>query len=114
MSDPKLKAGFRVRATIRRCASVGLNVLVARKGDEDAGDIVIKVNQGATGFRVYTQVRDVEARLAWLRVTGVDPVPEPTADAAIAKAIALDGDLWVVEIDDKDGAISVLDNILKG
>jgi hypothetical protein len=93
---------------------MNLNAVVARKGDEDGGDIVIKVNMGGGNFRVFHQVRDSQSQLAWLSATGTDPVPESSADAVIAKAIEMDWDLWVVEIDDKAGAVSVLDNILKG
>lgn len=91
-----------------------MNAVVVRKGDEDAGDIVIKVNLMSFGFRVYFQVRDAVSELAWLCATGNDPVPESAADLAIAKAVDRDWDVWVLEIEDELGAASVLDNVVKG
>ena len=92
--------------------SLGLNAVIARKGDEDSGAILIKVMQGRDGFLVYSQVRDVNARLAWMCVTEANPVAEAVADQVIAKAVDVDWDLWVVEIETKSGASSILDNIL--
>lgn len=112
MSDPKLKAGFWVRATLRQCSALGLMAVVARKGDEDSGAILVKVNRGPLGFQVYSQVRDSQSRLAWLCTTGAQPVAEPAADQVIAKAVDVDWDIWVVEIEDRSGATSILENIL--
>lgn len=91
---------------------MGLNAVVARKGDEDSGAVLIKVMRGSEGFLVYSQVRDANARLAWMCVTGAVPVPEAAADQIIAKAIDVDWDIWVVEIEDRSGAVSILENIL--
>ncbi len=86
--------------------------VVARKGDEDSGAILVKVNRGPLGFQVYSQVRDSQSRLAWLCTTGAQPVAEPAADQVIAKAVDVDWDIWVVEIEDRSGATSILENIL--
>ena len=112
MSEPKLKAGFWVRATLRRCSTIGLMAVVARMGDEDLGAVLIKINRGSNGFQVYSQVRDANARLAWMCSTGQDPVAEADADRIIAKAVDRDADLWVVEIEDPSGAQSILENVL--
>lgn len=103
MSEPKLRARLWVQARIRQCDAEGLPAVVARRGDPDAGAVLVKLNQGARGCVVLTQVRTAEGRLAWMRGTGPDPVPEAQADAYIERQTRYDEDLWVLEIEDRDG-----------
>jgi hypothetical protein len=74
---------------------------VLRKGDPDAGSIVV-VLRGPAGFAVLTQVRDAGGRLAWMRSTGKDPVDQEAADACVARQVKYDSDLWVLEFDSPD------------
>jgi GMP synthase (glutamine-hydrolysing) len=99
---------------IRQCSVLGIYAVVAAKGDEDAGAIAVKLNRGALGCEVFTQVRDGEGEAAWLRATGPDPVPEEQADAYLKRQRAIDYDLWVIEIEDRDGRLPFVDRILKG
>ncbi len=103
MSEPRLKSRLSVMAAIRTSQSRGLMATVARKGDEDAGAILVKQNLLGGGFRVLTQVRSVDGRLSWMAGTGEEPVEEAAADAYIARQIDRDWDVWVVEIEDKEG-----------
>ena len=115
MSELKLKAGFWVRATVRRCSAMGITAVIARKGDEDSGAILVKFYRGPLGCQLFSQVRDAQAQLAWMCSTGADPVPESQTDQMIAKAANVDGDLWVLEIEDRTGAaLSVLENVIGG
>jgi hypothetical protein len=99
----KLRAKLWVQAQIRTCMAEGIIATVARRGDPDAGAILVKLNRGALGCEVLTQVRDAAGALAWMRGTGPDPVPETDADAYIARQVERDWDLWVVEIEDPQG-----------
>lgn len=113
MSEPKLKAKLYVHAAIRRCGIEAIPVVVARKGDEDAGTILVKVNRGDGTAEIYTQARDAEGRLGWLKSTGPDPVDDARAEAAIARARDVDYDLWVLEVDSRDGRVPFIDHVLK-
>jgi hypothetical protein len=103
MSEPRLKSRLSVMAAIRTSQGRGLFATVARKGDEDAGAILLKQNLMGGGFRVLTQVRSAEGKAGWMAGTGREPVEEAVADAYIARQIDRDWDIWVVEIEDKDG-----------
>ena len=103
MPDPRLKSRLLVMAAVRLSQSRGLFATVARKGDEDAGAILVKQNLMGRGFRVLTQVRSVEGKLGWMAGTGEEPVEEAAADAYIARQIDRDWDMWVVEIEDREG-----------
>ena len=101
----RLKSGIWVRATLRRLAAQGLMAVVARKGDEDAGDVMVKHRQGDGRYHVLSQARRGE-ELVWINRTGTEPVSEAEADRMIARAVDVDGDLWVIEIEGgTEGAI---------
>lgn len=87
--------------------------VVARKGDEDAGDVMIKHRQGDGRFHVLSQARRGD-ELVWLRRTGGEPVAETEADRLIERAVAIDADLWVIEIEGNaaDAGPVVLETIL--
>ena len=105
MTEVRLKAKMWVLATVRACQAQGFNATVARKGDEDAGAVLIKQNLLGSGFRVLTQIRTAEGTQAWLKGTGAEPVEEPAADAYIARQVDRDWDLWVIEIEDRQGRL---------
>ena len=102
MEEPRLKTKLQVMAAVRLCTVHAIPVVVARRGDEDAGVILVKLNQLDRGFTVLAQTRTGTGDLAWLRATGETPVDEAAADAYIARQVKRDPDVWVVEIEDRD------------
>ncbi|HXY99765.1 MAG TPA: DUF1491 family protein [Stellaceae bacterium] len=101
--EPRLKTRIQVMAAVRQCAVRAIPIVIARRGDEDAGTILIKLNRLEHGFTVLAQTRLPQGDLAWLRATGEAAVDEATADAYIARQVQRDPDLWVVEIEDREG-----------
>jgi len=101
MSEPRVKVGIWVSAALRMADLSGRSGMVLRKGDADAGGVLI-ILRGHAGLTVLTQIRDASGEPAWLRGTGEIPVEEPVADAYIAKQVKYDSDLWVIEFDAPD------------
>lgn len=101
--EPRLKTRLQVLAAVRLCAVHAIPITIARRGDDDAGAILIKLNQRERGFTVLAQTRTGAGDLAWLRATGEAAVDEAAADAYIARQVQRDPDLWVVEIEDREG-----------
>ncbi|CCG41933.1 conserved hypothetical protein [Magnetospirillum molischianum DSM 120] len=112
--EPRLKARLWVQAAIRQCGTLGIVAMVARHGDDDAGAILIKLNRGPDGCEVFTQVRDGAGRAGWLRATGALPVEEAAAESYISRQRDVDSDLWVIEVEDREGRVPFLDHILAG
>lgn len=112
MTEPKLKAKLFVHAAIRRCGLEAIPVVVAKKGDEDAGTVVVKVNRGDRLAEIYTQARDAAGALGWLKATGPQPVPDDKAEAYIARARDVDYDLWVLEVDSRDGRVPFIERVI--
>lgn len=104
----RLKAGIWVDAYLRRCAGAGLAVYVERRGDADAGAILIKVDYLNGETMVYAPAASMSALdqgdRQWSRLTGPDPVEEASAARAIDRQVSFDPDIWVIVVEDKTGA----------
>lgn len=103
MDDDRLPTDVWVMAHVRQCNDAGVPAMVARKGEAKGGTLLLKVNQFAEGCRVLSQARDLDGVLGWLAAFEGRLVPEAEADAYIARAVERDPDLWVVEIEDRNG-----------
>ncbi|MBX3493459.1 MAG: DUF1491 family protein [Parvibaculum sp.] len=102
-APPRLKAEIWVKALIRRCEAAGAAAMVVRRGDATAGVVLVKVNRLDGRATVYAPARDGEGALFWMARPTAEPAPEPDADAYIEKQRNRDPDLWVVEIEDREG-----------
>ncbi|MDA1090333.1 MAG: DUF1491 family protein [Proteobacteria bacterium] len=103
MSDARLKAEFWIMANVRRCNDAGVPALIVRRGDNQGGTLLLKLNQFDLGCKVLTQARDIDGAAGWLAAFSGTLVAETEADQYIARAMARDPDLWVVEIESRDG-----------
>ncbi|MCC6466881.1 MAG: DUF1491 family protein [Alphaproteobacteria bacterium] len=103
MTEARLSTRLWVQAMIRRCSVDGLTAVLVRRGDEDRGAVMLKVNRFDGGCTVWTQTRTMDGAPAWMRGTGPDAVVEQAADAYVERQIKRDPDLWVVEIEDRHG-----------
>ncbi|WP_207481682.1 DUF1491 family protein [Arenibaculum pallidiluteum] len=103
MEDDRLPTELWIRAHLRRLTADAIPAYVMRKGSPMGGTLLLKLNQLDLGCRVLTQARDPDGRLGWLAAKSGAFMPEPDADAYIARAVARDPDLWVVEIEDRQG-----------
>lgn len=92
-----------VSAQVRLCDRVFIPATVVRRGDPDAGTVLVKVNRFEAGVTVYAQATTLDGDPAWSRGTGPSPVAEAEADAYITRQVARDPDVWVLEIEDRKG-----------
>lgn len=101
--EPRLKTEFWVQAFARRVNASGRAfAIVARKGDPDAGAILLAVNRLDGTLELFQQERDGQGRLVFAGLTK-GPVPQDEAQALIARRTGFDSDLWVVEVESRDG-----------
>ena len=100
MSEPSLKTEIWIKAQIRLCDINFISAMVTRRGDSDAGAILLKLNRLGAGVEILCQTRDIEGNHAWMRGTGKDLISETEAEVYIEKQIQYDPDIWVLEIED--------------
>jgi len=98
-----LTTGLWVSAQVRLCDINFIPATIVRRGDPDAGTVLLKLNSFENGVTVFTQASTISDEPAWSRGTGPTPVSEPEADAYIARQVQYDPDVWVLEIEDRKG-----------
>jgi len=104
VKDMELKTGLWAAALIRRAEVGGAYAAVVRKGDSDAGAVLVKVATRDGRARLYTPALDGEGERIWLDLSsGPLGVEEAAVDAYAQKRAASDPDLWIVEIEDRAG-----------
>ena len=91
-----------VSALIRRAELAGAFAAVIRKGDPRAGAVLVKVlDLRERRVRLYAEATRVEGDRIWMRPARAEE--ERELDAYIERAVRIDPDLWVVEIEDTHG-----------
>lgn len=90
-------------AHVRRCNGAGVPAMVVRRGDPARGTVLLKLNLLGSGCRLLSQSRTLDGEMGWLAALKGALVPEPEADAYVARAIDRDPDLWVIEIEHREG-----------
>ena len=101
MSEPRLKSGLWVAAYVRRCHASGAPAFVTRKGDEDAGAILVTIDRLDHTFRLFGRARDGQGALVFAPLT--DWVDAEQLQIAIDKQTKYDPDLWLVAVESKTG-----------
>ena len=99
---PRLKAGIYVKALIRRAEVAGASAYVVRRGAEEAGALFLKLARLDGTCTVLNQARRGEGELVWMKPLG-ETSDEATAAKYFEKQVRFDPDLWIVEIEDREG-----------
>ncbi len=98
MEDPRLKSRLRVQAMLREAQARGVVGTVLRRGDADAGSLVL-ILRGREGLRLFTEAQDQTGRKGWLAGANGAWVDQAAADAYQARRVDIDPDCWVVEFE---------------
>jgi hypothetical protein len=106
----RLKSVIYVQALIRRCETAGAAAYLLRRGAEEAGAILLKVNRLDGSCLVLSQARRGE-ELVWLRPLG-DSSDDARAADYFARQLRFDPDLWIVEIEDRQGRSFVIEPVV--
>ena len=98
---PRIKSALYVQALVRRCEVAGAAAYLVRRGAEEAGAVFIKVNRLDGTCTVLSPSRRGEEKV-WTRPLG-EAADETRAAEYFARQIKFDPDIWIVEIEDREG-----------
>ncbi|WP_428150304.1 DUF1491 family protein [Brevundimonas sp.] len=104
-----LNSDLWVGALIRRAQIEGANATVVRRGDARAGTVIVKAyNTSERTAQVFTEAFGQDGDRLWIQ-----PVQgnESEIDAFIERQRGYDPDLWVVEIEDRQGRNFIVEKI---
>ncbi|PUB14807.1 DUF1491 family protein [Yoonia sediminilitoris] len=97
----KLTADIWVSAYLTRLRLQNIPAFVVSRGDATAGAVLVKLNTLDGMARCFQRSFDLSTgERQWMVLT---EGPEPDIDASISKQRSFDPDLWVIEVEDKQG-----------
>jgi hypothetical protein len=103
----RIRSEIWVSAYLRRCQAAGAAVVVARRGDDQAGAIYLCINLLNGQARLYGPApaglaeTSFERRFANCFTEGI--VQEREAQAYLSRQADRDPDIWIVEVEDQKG-----------
>jgi len=98
----QVRADFWVDALIRRAESGLAAAYVIRRGDEDAGAVLVKVVQSREVCRLFVPQRDETGERIWVQHSR-EACDEREIDEYCQRRVRSDPDLWIIEIEDRQG-----------
>lgn len=101
MSEARVRSAIWVAAYVRRCHASGCPAFVTRKGDPDAGAILVAIDRLDGAQRLYGRERNATGALVFAPLT--DWVDPPAFQAAIDKQTRFDADIWLIAVESRSG-----------
>jgi hypothetical protein len=105
----RLKTALWVAAYLRRCNVEGVFAAVVRRGAEEAGAVFVRVNRldGTSDLFGPAPQSAFDAAEGMARAFApslkAQTAPDADVETYLARQIKFDPDIWVVEIEDRDG-----------
>ncbi len=97
---PRLTSDFWVRAYLRRLQLTDIPAFITAKGDATAGAVIVKLNTLDGNAKAYHRSYDLDGHRVWaILAEGA----ERDVDASLAKQRSFDPDIWMIEVESRDG-----------
>lgn len=98
---PRLTTDIWVSAYLTRLRLADIPVFVTRKGDATAGSVLVKLNTLNGQAKAFQRSFDLmTGERAWITLAEGD---ERDVDVSLTKQAGFDPDIWVIEVEDKQG-----------
>jgi hypothetical protein len=97
---PRLTAEFWVRAYLARLRLADIPAFVTARGDATAGAVIVKLNRLDGSAAAFARSLDATGGRVW---TELADGPEADVDAGLVRQRRFDPDLWIVEVEDRQG-----------
>ncbi len=103
----RLRSDIWVAAYLRRCSSENVVAVLRRRGSPEAGSIFVKIDR-LDGFAALfspapQSVAGEGYDRLFARAHDADWLEDEKVEAKLRREIAFDSDLWIVEVEDRQG-----------
>lgn len=96
----RLASGLWVQAYLMRLQLENIPAFVVARGDGTAGAVLVKLNPLDGSARLYQRIMAMDGSRPWdVLAEGA----EADVDAVVARQRRSDPDLWVIEVESRDG-----------
>jgi hypothetical protein len=103
----QLKSEIWVKAYLRQAAAAGAMATIVRHGDDDAGAIFVKVRRPDGHAALYgpapAGMADMAVDRRFARLLDDSDTEEATVDKRLADEQRFDPDVWLIEVEDRQG-----------
>ncbi|MCP5086969.1 MAG: DUF1491 family protein [Rhodobacteraceae bacterium] len=97
---PRLTSEFWVQAYLRRLALADIPAFITAKGDATAGAVLVKQAPLDGSARLFQRSYDLDGSRVWVVLS---EGAEAQVDEAVARQRGFDPDIWVIEVEDRNG-----------
>jgi len=98
---PRLTAELWVQAYLTRLRLQDIPAFIVFKGDANAGAVIVKQNPLNGQAKAFQRSIDIfSGQRMWVTLAAG---PEPDVEDTIRKQRGFDPDLWVIEVEDREG-----------
>lgn len=101
--DARIPAHLEVSALIRQTQAAGGFAILVKKGERDAGTILVVITENGATSRLYERMPQLDGSRAWHRAMIQDPENKDDFESYVQRRMKQDPDVWVVELDIADG-----------
>lgn len=103
----RLRADFWVSAYLRRCDVDGVTAMLRRRGAPEAGAVYVKLDRLDGRAALFGPAPQAEGEAGdarrFLRLHRDEWIEGLDAEARLKREIGFDTDIWIVEVEDRDG-----------
>ena len=97
---PSLTSGLWISAYLKRLQLVNIPAFVTSKGDETAGAIIVKLNTLDGNAFAFHRSYDLDGNRVWATLSEGE---ERGVDESLNKQRSFDPDIWIIEVEDREG-----------
>ncbi len=97
---PRVTSDFWIGAFRMRMDSLNIPVYIRAKGDPTAGAIILKLDTLDGEAQAYTRTHDLDGNEEWVPLAHG---PDAEVEEALRQQMKYDPDLWIIEVEDRDG-----------
>lgn len=96
----RLTAEFWVQAYLARLRLADIPAFVTARGDANAGAVLIKSNTLDGNARAFQRSYDASGNRIWVLLT---EGPDSDVEASLSRQRQFDPDIWIIEVEDRQG-----------